>query len=145
MQVSAQQLAAAEARDDDLRFVARVRQGEARQRLVQLLDRADVRVRPLAREPDEVVGLLRERRREQRTPRRERERVRKQPSVARQLPRGARLLRRESPVKKSRPLRVGQFAHERLNLVVTYFQRGTNIKQRRGEDNRGQRGQRGNG
>jgi hypothetical protein len=118
VQIDAQKFAPAKTREHNLRHYLRMRQRETRERFTQLFGRPDVRVRAFACEPTHIIGILRERRPQKRTPRRERKRIGQQPLVAREFLRHARMLRREPFIKRTRLIRVRQVAHERLDLFV---------------------------
>ena len=111
-------LAATEAREHLLRGGLRVCEREACERLAQLFGLADARCGAFSREPREAVGVLFERRREQRTPRRERERVREKPRVALEGAGGARVPRRDALIEASRAFGVGQVGDERLDFFL---------------------------
>jgi hypothetical protein len=111
-EVDAQKLPPAEARELHVRRDLRVREREACERLAQLFGRPHARVRALAREPAEVLGILFERRRQQRAPRSERQRVGQKPLVAPEGARGAGVRRRDALVEVARALGVGQLAYE---------------------------------
>ena len=118
MEIDAQEFASSEGGEHRLRARLRVSEREARERLAQLLCLADARGGALSREPSQVIGILFERRREQRTPRRERERVREKPGVALEGACGARVPRRDALVEASRAFGVGQVGDERLDFFL---------------------------
>jgi hypothetical protein len=117
-QVDAQQFAAAEAREQDLRIELRVGQGEAGERFFQLLARLYPCRVALAREPLKIVRVLRQRRLKQLAPGRKSERIGEQAPVARQQSGCARVLRRDATEEAARSLFVRQLSQQQLDLFV---------------------------
>ena len=120
MQVSAQQLAASEARQQDLRIERRISESKTSERFFQFVGGSDARIGAFAREPREIFRVLLERRCQQRTPGSESQNVCEQSRLFQDGLMNTRLLFRQPLEKETSAVLIGQIAKQIFQVRVTF-------------------------